>query len=443
MHVVLVQTYIFIWYTLFAELDMGKLSDVQIRNWIKAGERFEGKGDGDGLYLAYRKEFAVPRWLFRYRFAGKSRIMGIGTYGELSLADARKTAKEMRARVALGYDVAGEKQERKRVAVAKIEAEKNALSVGQLADEYFERMIVGHWKHPNIVRSRIERDIKPNIGKLAVQDVKPMHIDAMLQTIVKRGAPTTANDVLRWVRRMFDYAVKRHMVEYNPAVAFNVSDAGGKEEARKRWLTRDELVRLFEAMRNARGFTVENFLTVKLLLLLAVRKQELTAAKAVEFDLDKAVWYLPAERTKTSAAIDIPLPKAAVECLRKLLELGCFSDYLLPARKRQERMLPHIHENTLNVAMSKVKHLLGDMDNFTIHDFRRTARTHLSALGVVPHIAERCLNHKIEGVEGIYDRHDYFDQRREALTKWAAFLEACETGKEWNVVPLRGKQRTM
>ena len=421
--------------------DMGKLTDIQIRNWIKADERFDLRGDGDGLYLSFRDNFAVPIWRFRYRFAGKQRVMNLGSYTALSLADARKTAKELRARVALGHDVAGEKQERKRVAVAKIESEKNALTVGQLADEYFERMILGHWKHPNIVRSRIERDIKPNIGKLAVQDVKPMHIDAMLQTIVKRGAPTTANDVLRWVRRMFDFAVKRHMVEYNPAMAFNMSDAGGKEEARDRWLTQDELTKLFDAMRNAKGFTVENFLAAKLLLLLAVRKQELTAAKVAEFDLDKAIWYLPAERTKTNKAIDIPLPKPAVECLRKLIELGYSSDYLLPARKRQERMLPHIHENTLNVAMSKVKPLLGDMENFTIHDFRRTARTHLSALGVSPHIAERCLNHKIEGVEGIYDRHGYFNERREALMKWAAFLDTCETGKDWNVVPLRGKKK--
>lgn len=381
---------------------MGKLSDIQIRNWIKAGERFDMRGDGDGLYLSYRENFAAPIWRFRYRFSGKPRIMSLGSYATLSLADARKTAKELRAKVSLGHDVAGEKQERKQEAVEKIEAEKNAITVGQLADEYFARMILGHWKHPNIVRSRIEKDIKPNIGKLAVEDVKPKHIDAMLQVIVKRGAPTMANDVLRWVRRMFDFAVKRHMVQYNPAAAFNLGDAGGKEEARKRWLTRDELVKLFEAMRNAKGFTVENALAVKLLLLLAVRKQELTAAKVAEFDLNKAVWHLPAERTKTSAPIDIPLPTPAVECLRKLVALGCSSEYLLPARKRQERMLPHIHENTLNVAMSKVKPLLGDMENFCIHDFRRTARTHLAALGVSSHVAERCLNHKIEGVEGIY-----------------------------------------
>lgn len=421
---------------------MGKLTDMQIRNWIKAGERFDLRGDGEGLYLSFRKDFAIPIWRFRYRFAGKQRIMNLGSYAALSLADARKTAKELSAKVSLGHDVAGEKQERKRAAIAKIEHEKNAITVGQLADEYFERMILGHWKHPNIVRSRIERDIKPNIGKLAVEDVKPKHIDDMLQAIVKRGAPTMANDVLRWVRRMFDYAVKRHMVQYNPAVAFNLSDAGGKEEARKRWLTRDELVKLFEAMRNAKGFTVENALAVKLLLLLAVRKQELTAAKVAEFDLDKAVWHLPALRTKTSAPIDIPLSMPAVECLRKLIELACSNEYLLPARKRQERMLPHIHENTLNVAMSKVKPLLGDMENFCIHDFRRTARTHLAALGVSPHVAERCLNHKIDGVEGIYNQHDYFPERREAMAKWAGFLEACEAGKDWNVVPIKGNIKT-
>jgi integrase len=419
---------------------MGKLTDVQIRNWIRAGERFEQRGDGDGLYLSYRENFSVPRWVLRYRLGGKQRKMELGTFAKLSLVDARKTAKELRARVALGFDVAAEKQERKRQAVAKIEAEKNSLSVGRLADEYFERMILGRWKHPNIVRSRIERDIKPSIGNMAVEDVKPLHIDALLQAVVKRGAPTVANDVLRWTRRMFDYAIKRHLVQYNPAAAFTLADAGGQEEPRTRWLTREELARLFEAMRNAKGFSIENYLAVKLLLLLAVRKQELVGARVTEFDLNNAVWCLPAERTKTGAPIDIPLSKSALEALRKLIELACGDDYLLPARKRQERMLPHIHENTLNVALSKVKPLLTGMENFTIHDFRRTTRTHLAALGVEPHIAERCLNHKIDGVEGIYNRHAYFDERRKALARWADVLESCETLGS-NVVSMTGRNR--
>jgi hypothetical protein len=78
-----------------------------------------------------------------------------------------------------------------------------------------------------------------------------------------------------------------------------------------------------------------------------------------------------------------------------------------------------------------------DVPNFTIHDFRRTARTHLAALGVDPVVAERCLNHKIKGVEGIYNRHQYFDERRAALAQWCDLLVALESGEEYNVTPLR------
>jgi integrase len=418
---------------------MAKLSDIQIRSWISKGERFHGKSDGGGLVLDYRKDLAVPIWRFRYRFAGKQRVMNIGTYGQVSLADARKTVKELKAKVALGHDVAAEKQERKAKATANIEAKKNAFTVGQLADEYFQRNILGRWKHPNIVRARIENDIKPHIGQLAITDVKPAHVDTMLRAIVKRGAPTMANDVLRWTKRLFDYAIKRHIVQYNPASAFGLSDAGGKETARERALTREELVTLFEAMRNTKGFTRLNTLTVKLLLLLAVRKGELIGARVSEFDLEAALWRLPPERTKTGAGITIPLPPQAVDALRDLHRLSESSEWLLPARKAQDRMLPHIHENTLNVALAKVRPNMPSVERFCIHDLRRTARTHLAGLGVEPHIAERCLNHKLKGVEGTYNRYDYLDERRHAFTLWANFLEGCETGKDWNVTPIRKK----
>lgn len=416
---------------------MGNLSDLEIRDWIKRDERFEGRSDGEGLYLRYRKSDAAPRWVFRYRFSGKPRILNMGSYKVLSLAEARKTAKEMRARVALGYDVADEKKERKKTAIAKIEAEKSAITMGQLADEYFAAQILGRWKHPNIVRSRIENDIKPNIGSLPIGEVKPKHVDAMLQAIVKRGAPTMANDVLRWTKRMFDYALKRQMCQFNPAAPFELSDAGGKEESRDRWLTRPELVALFDAMKNAKGWTYENGLVIKLLLMLAVRKGELIAARTEEFDLEGACWYLPGERTKTGAAIDIPLSRQSVASLRELVRLGNGSEWLLPARKMQERMIPHIDLNTVGAAMAKhIKPRMKDSENFTLHDLRRTARTHLEALGTLPHIAERCLNHKIKGVEGIYNRHDYYEERKEALQRWADLLEQMERGGA-DVVELR------
>ena len=420
---------------------MGKLTDIQIKAWIKADERFEGKADGDGLYLSYRATFNIPRWKFRYKFAGTARSMWIGSYAELSLAEARKVAKELSARVALGYDVAGEKQERKAEALEKMEAEKNAIRVSDLAEEYFERQILGRWKHPNIVRSRIDKDIRPSIGNLKLEDVKPRHIDDMLQSIVKRGAPTIANDVLRWTRRMFNYAIKRHMIEVNPAAAFEIADAGGKEQARERALSREELIRVFQAMRIAKGFSIQNDITIKLLMLLCCRKMELCAASWSEFDLDKAIWSLPAERTKTGEGIDIPLPKIAVEWLLDLKRMSCGSSWVLPARKMQNRMVPHIVESTLPVAMSKLKpHLVG-MEWFTVHDLRRTARTHLAALGVDPVVAERCLNHKIKGVEGIYNRHQYFEERKDALNKWAGLLEALIEGRDYNVTPIAKAKR--
>jgi integrase len=422
---------------------MGLLSDIQIRAWIKASERFEQRSDGGGLYFSYRASFTTPKWLFRYRFAGKQRVMNLGSYAVLSLADARKTAKELSARVSLGYDVAGEKRERKSSAVAKINAISSAWTVAKLADEYFERNIIGRWKHPNMVRSRIENDIKPNIGKMKAEDVRPRDVDSMIQAIVKRGAPTIANDVLRWTKRIFDYGIKHQVVEVNPASAFSPSDAGGKEEARDRWLTREEITRLFQIMRDKAGsFTIENVHAVRLLLLLAVRKEELIAAQWSEFDLDKAVWHLSEDRTKTSASIDIPLPESAVSTLRELHRLANGSDYVFPARKMQSRMIPHIDLNTLNAALAKhIKPLMADAPIFTIHDFRRTARTHLAALGVDAHIAERCMNHKLKGVEGVYNRHDYFDERKKALSEWAQLLTALEGGRaDYNVVPLVKKR---
>ncbi|MFM8442560.1 MAG: tyrosine-type recombinase/integrase, partial [Methylococcus sp.] len=316
--------------------------------------------------------------------------------------------------------------------------------VDRLASQYFERMIQPRYQHPERVQSLLTKDIGTHIGKRLAAEVLPMEIDLMLKAIRRRGAPTIANDILSLTKQMFNYAIKRHITTSNPASAFDIADAGGEETARDRALSRPELARLFEAMRSTKGFSIQNHHTFKLLLILAVRKAELTEAKVNEFDLDNQVWRLPAHRTKTGTAIDIPLPEAAVTALRELIRLGCSSPYLLPARKAQDRMLPHINENTLNVALGKVRQSLPDLEPFTIHDFRRTARTQLAALGIAPHVAERCLNHKLKGVEATYNHHDYFPERRAALNLWAQVVDACEAGQTWmpeadNVVPIRQK----
>ncbi len=405
---------------------MPKLTDKEIKAWIRSGERFEGKADGNGLYLCYRKTYKYPVWRFRYKYSGLSRVMVLGSYIDLSLAKARELTKELSARVSLGYDVAMEKKERKAEALAKIESEKNAIKLSDLASEYYQRQILPRWKHPDILRRRIDKDINPHIGHMKLEDIKPRHIDNMLKNIVDRGAPTIATDVLRWVRRMFDYAIKRQMIEINPCSAFEVSDAGGKEIPRDRWLTREELAIVLKTFRTS-SISRQNEISFKILLALCLRKMELCGAQWSEFNFDESVWHFPAERSKNGDAIDIPLCPTVVDWFIELKSMACGSTYVLPARKMQSRMIPHIQESTLSVALAKVRRALpSNITNFTIHDFRRTARTHLASLGVDPFVAERCLNHRIKGVEGIYNRHDYFEERKIALKKWCDLLVLLE-----------------
>ena len=142
---------------------MGKLNDVTIRRWIRSEERFEGRSDGEGLVLTWRKDTGSPFWKFRYRFAGTPRVMNLGSYSDLPLSVAHQAAKELRAKVALGHDVAGEKQERKTVALAKIEAARTVMTVQATAPQLTKPQ-----KWFALVRYIVERILacapKPNLG---------------------------------------------------------------------------------------------------------------------------------------------------------------------------------------------------------------------------------------------------------------------------------------
>jgi integrase len=181
---------------------------------------------------------------------------------------------------------------------------------------------------------------------------------------------------------------------------------------------------------------------VRLILALCVRKGELFAARWSEFDLegegdDGPVWHLPAGRSKTGAAQDIPLSPVVVAWLQTAKEFAAGSEWAFPARRRDKRgRYSHVGMDTLNVALGRVKH---DLDPFTVHDFRRTARTLLAELGVAPHVAELCLNHKPRGVEAVYNKHTYFAERRAALESWAELLVQIESGQS-KVVPIRNKE---
>lgn len=390
--------------------------------------------DGGGLY--FRKQtIESAAWALRYQFAGKSVWLTLGNFPDMTLADARAEARKARVLLDKGEDPRAVKRA----------AENEARGRGtfrELADDWYRVEILGRkLKHPKVARRHLDNYLLPKFGSRAPADVHAGDIARLLDE-VKDRAPTAANDLLRFASRIFAFGVRRRVVTGNPAADFKPRlDAGGTEKPRDRALSQDELAALFEAMRKTPTFGGDNLLAIKLLLALCVRKGELLGALWTEFDLeDKSgsgpVWRLPGSRTKTAEGLNIPLVPQVVEWLSALKLLAAGSEYVFPQRRRDHRQrVPHVGLDTLNVALTRVKH---GLKPFTLHDLRRTARTHLAALGVRREVAERCLGHKIRGVEGTYDRHDYLSERREALDQWTALLLDAERG-ERKVTPIRRK----
>lgn len=420
---------------------MAQLTDKQIRAWIKNDTHFDAKLDGGGLYLRYRKTDKTPIWFLRYKISGVEYRPTIGRYPDISLSNARKEATLQRVEIQKGNNPSLTKRETKRVAAAKAIAEKYAQTVTELVEEYLQRNVDGKLKSAKARRLSLNKHLIPAIGKLRIEDVEPRHIADMLDEITP-NAPTIANDILSWSKQIFNYAVKRQIILSNPASAFDSSDAGGKEKSRDRYLSKPELVLFFKAMRKAEKFTHNHYLATKLLLLLGGRKMELLSAKRTDFDVKKAIWRVSPDN-KTESPIDIPLSGPALKIINELLGTSVDgSEFLFPTIGVRRSKRGHVDDGYLNKPINNfVKPLMGDIENFTIHDFRATAKTHMrsAAIGVDRFVTERCLNHKIPGMEGVYDRGDYFEERKAALELWAAFLGSCEDNKEFNVIPLRKK----
>jgi integrase len=292
------------------------------------------------------------------------------------------------------------------------------------------------------------KEIKPTIGELRVTDVNARDIRAIIHKVAYSNRPTVANKTLLCCKQLFNHACKLDLIVGNPATAFKPIDAGGIEKSRDRALKLPELVSLFKVLRdNSQIFTRDNYLAVALLLSLGVRKGELIAAKWNEFDFDKQLWNMPKDRSKTGVAITVPLPSPTIDWFKELHARAGGSEFVFPSRRASKRR-GYISSDTLNHALAKLfgkkvdsnkqpyNNLLGqaNIEHFTIHDLRRTCRSLLAKLEVPPHIAERCLNHKLRGVEGIYNQHDYLEERKEALGKLAHLLSPIINNQE-NVIP--------
>jgi len=377
--------------------------------------------DGKGLYLIVPKS-GLAYWMLRYTINGKRREMTLKKITDLTLAEARTHAELKKRDVREGNDP---------IALRNREQQKEICTVNDLFEDWHQEL-VKRLKHPEIPKRIYTRDMSPLVGELPVEAVNPRDIRAIIQRVANSNRPCVANDALMYCKQLFNHAIKLDLVTFNPASAFTVSDAGGVEKSRDRVLSIEELKTVFGLFRQNRDqFTRDNYLACALLLVLGVRKGELTAAMWSEFDLANKRWSLPAERSKTGTAIIIPLPDQVINWLEELKYRGAGSDYVFPNRRTSK--YPYMGSDTLNRAISKMfgrepgrkkqpPNKMGEIEHFTVHDLRRTCRSLLASLGVPGHVAERCMNHKLKGVEGIYDRYDYLNERREALEKVADLI---------------------
>ncbi len=405
---------------------MGNFTAKKVQALVKEGT--PGRySDGHGLYLMIPKRGA-PYWMYRYTIAGKRRALTLDKYAQLSLADARLKAAEAQKAIRDGVDPVEERKRQEQILIH---------TVSELFDDWYHDL-EKRLKHPRIPKRIFEKEVAPSIGHQTLENVTPMDVRGIIRKVASSGRPAIANDTLMYLKQLFNHAIKLGLLTYNPAAAFSVNDAGGIEKSRDRALTVDEIHQVFQIFRdNRESFTRDNYLACALLLVLGVRKTELTEAQWTEFNLEDGQWHLSPERSKTGRGIIIPLPPQAVRWLEELKVRAFDSPYVFPSRRSSKR--PHMGKDTLNRAIAKLfgkepgkklqpENRMGNIAEFTVHDLRRTCRSLLAAAGVPGHIAERCLNHKLKGIEGIYDRHDYFEERKEALNQVAALVAPAING---------------
>lgn len=413
---------------------MSKLNDLQLRGWRRAAMPI-AKSDGGGLTFTVSGQ-GTAAWVLRYRFATKARELTLGRYPDISLADARKLAMLKRAEIQKGLDVAREKQKTFQQAAG-------AMSFRQLADDYDKKVL------PNMATSTvkqrrcyIKKHLNPALGLMPAREVGPADLVRMIERIGLKSR-TVAEAVLTAASEIFKHGMKRHVVTSNPCATISATAIVGKAPATREriQLTLAELRQLLPALGSLGR---QNELTVRILLATCVRINELARARWSDVDLNKGEWTIPDHNSKTKRGFVVPLVPDVIGWFRELATLACGSEFVLPARQQRRRSVQgrdtYFEQRAVNAVLTRLCTRLGDKCRaFTPHDLRSTARSHLAALGVNIIVAERCLNHALGGLIGVYDKHDYLIERRSALESWTKLLLSCEQAGADNVVPLYGQ----
>ncbi|MBB1452321.1 tyrosine-type recombinase/integrase [Pseudoalteromonas sp. SG43-1] len=361
-----------------------------------------------------------------YRFGGikgKQRNYHLGYFGECDLKDVRKEVESLKGRVALGEDV----YETKQLSLKQQFIEDTSPTVEELAQEFIERDIKVNRKDVDPVMRMFKKDILPFIGNYKLKEITRRDIlNKVLDPIKDRGSNTQANKTLSILKQMFDFGVERDLMQGNPVSTVKKKSVGGLEKSRTRALEFDEVIQVFERLPKL-GVSQQVIYALKCITLTGCRPIEVTGAQWQEFDFDKMIWTIPAERVKQNKDGErthkVPITQNMVFLLDELRAAFGYlnSKYVFPStttNKSGPGEQP-IDRHSLSRSISRKLEQLG-VPKFVPHDLRRTVATRLgdSDIGADPIVIEKILNHQLQGVQGVYNMQEYMEARSKALEEW-------------------------
>lgn len=344
-----------------------------------------------------------------YRMGRRPRRYTIGRYPVLSLKGARQRANDALKIIALGKDP----QTRKVTERARYQS----TLFPTVAATFVEKYAKPNTKAWNETDRILRREFSSRWKNMRLQDISKHHVADVLDELVANSGPSAANHAFAAVRRLFNWCVERGELSISPS-------AGLKPPAptfsRDRVLTSDEVARIWSAA-GSMGYPFGPL--IQLLLLTGQRRSEVSRLCWDQLDLDNGLWTQPSSSNKSKRVHLVPLSNSALDVLRNTPRQH--DQLVFPARGITNRAVSGFSK--WKRRLDKQSRIVG----WTIHDIRRTVNTGLAALKVSPHVADHILNHKgsvRSSVSAIYDRHDYLDEKRDALERWANHLDQLTRG---------------
>ena len=399
------------------------LTDVKVRN-EKPGERQVKLTDGEGMYLlitpAGKQSPAGGKcWRLKYRYDGKEKVLALGTYPEVSLADARDKRAAARKLLANGVDPG---EVRKAQKAAKLTSAENSFEV--VAREWHMKF-TPTWTegHAGTILARLEQNVFPWLGKRPIAEIEAPDVLAALRRIEARGALETAHRVKTICGQVFRYAIATGRAKRD--VAADLKGAMPQADPTRHAAVTDpkEVAGLLRAIDGYKGGFIVRC-ALRLAPLVFVRPGELRQAEWSEIDFEAEQWNIPAERMKMKVAHIVPLSAQALDILRDLQPLTGTSRYVFPSGRSYHRCMS---ENGVNAGLRSLGY---DKHTMTGHGFRAMARTILDeVLQVRVDFIEHQLAHTVKDPNGrAYNRTTHLDERRRMMQIWADYLDGLKVG---------------